>query len=134
MLKGIILSGGVGKRLDKYEIKPNVKLLGKRLIDYAYDMLKDLGIEDITIIKSKSLDIKHKACQIVQEKPLGTANALSLIKDKGIFLVIPVDTPLLKSDTLLNMIEYHLKIKMILRFYHQELKIPMAMVEFLNIL
>ena len=111
MLKGIILSGGVGKRLDKYEIKPNVKLLGKRLIDYAYDMLKDLGIEDITIIKSKSLDIKHKACQIVQENPLGTANALSLIKDKGIFLVIPVDTPLLKSDTLLNMIEYHFKNK-----------------------
>lgn len=107
MIKGIILSAGYGKRLSKYELKPLIKLLGKSLINYSFDLLKSIGIKDITIIKSEKLNVDFKASLLIQENPLGTADALRLIKDKGTFLVIPVDAPLLTKKTLKNMIDYH---------------------------
>lgn len=107
MIKGIILSAGVGKRLDKYVPKPLVKMLGKTLISYAYDNLKRTGIDDITIISSPYLKLDFNCRVIIQNNLLGTGDALKLVKDKGTFIVIPVDTPLITSETLKSLIEYH---------------------------
>lgn len=107
LIKGIILSAGIGKRLDKYTPKPLVKLLGKTLISYAYDNLKRIGIDDITIISSPHLKLDFDCKIIIQNKLLGTGDALKLVKDKGTFIVIPVDTPLVSSETLKSLIQYH---------------------------
>ena len=110
-MQGIILSAGYGVRLDKYKPKPLVEILGKPLIDYAYDKLKALKINEITIIKSPSLKLEHNCRQLIQTLPLGTGDALKLIKEKGTFLVLPVDTPLVSKETLSNLIKYHFKHK-----------------------
>ncbi|OKZ89755.1 MAG: hypothetical protein BHW10_04405 [Clostridium sp. CAG:307_30_263] len=110
-MQGIILSAGYGVRLDKYKPKPLVEILGKPLIDYAYDKLKALKINEITIIKSPALKLEHNCRQLIQALPLGTGDALKLIKEKGTFLVLPVDTPLVSKETLSNLIKYHFKHK-----------------------
>lgn len=110
-MQGIILSAGYGVRLDKYKPKPLVEILGKPLIDYAYDNLKALKINEITIIKSPALKLEHNCRQLIQALPLGTGDALKLIKEKGTFLVLPVDTPLVSKETLSNLIKYHFKHK-----------------------
>ena len=97
----VILAGGKGTRLGLTDIpKPMVKIAGKPLLQYQIELAKRYGITEIFILSGYLADAITgyfgdgsawgvKIHHVIEPKPLGTAGALSLIKDrlKGRFLV-----------------------------------------------
>ena len=58
-MKGIILAAGLGSRLSKYTKdcpKGLLPFLGKSLLEHQLEIMRDLGIDDITIIKGYMAD------------------------------------------------------------------------------
>ncbi|MEM2015123.1 MAG: sugar phosphate nucleotidyltransferase [Candidatus Methanomethylicia archaeon] len=94
-MKAIILAAGKGSRLNpltKYRPKHLLPIAGKPLIEHIIVELKNAGIEDIGLIvgymKNKIMDIisdgrKYgvKVKYIIQEEPLGTANAIKMAEE-----------------------------------------------------
>lgn len=75
----LILAGGIGKRM--WPIKKNKNLLpffGKPLIEHQIEGLRKAGFQDLIIIIGPEMKgmIKVKAKIVVQEKPLGQADAI----------------------------------------------------------
>jgi len=119
----LIMAGGDGASLRPitYEIsKAMIPVRGKPILEHQINMLKKNGIENIIIaINKKHEDVKNYFCDgskhgvkidyIVEERPLGTAGALSLLKDKlkSTFLMINVDT--LIDPDIYEMVAFHQK-------------------------
>ncbi len=94
-MKGIILAAGEGKRLHpltRYVSKALLPICGRPAIEQVVESFRDLGISEIAIVighlgeqirdflgdgSRYSVGLSYK----VQEKPLGTANALLAAKD-----------------------------------------------------
>ncbi len=121
-MKALILAGGKGTRLceiTKNQVpKPMAKLLGKPIIEYVIDNLKQNGVYDITIsvgflsevIKNYLKDGKDFGVNIsyVEENiPLGSGGCLFFLKDKvkEDFIVCPGDA--LFDINLEKMMAYH---------------------------
>lgn len=101
-MKLIFLAGGVGKRMFPIvKEKCLLKFLGKELILHQIDLARKAGLSDIIIISSPQNIteirevVKEKAEYIVQEQPLGMADALLCAKDllsgEDILVVNPND-------------------------------------------
>ncbi len=104
----LIMAGGEGADLGPitYEIpKPLIPVHGKPILEHQINMLKKNGIDSIFVAISKNQESirdkfgdgsKHdvRIRYLIEEKPLGTAGALSIIKDKinSSFLMMNVDT------------------------------------------
>jgi UDP-N-acetylglucosamine diphosphorylase/glucosamine-1-phosphate N-acetyltransferase len=106
-LQTVILAGGTGKRVFPLGVnkpKPMFKILGKPLIQYVVETLKEAGLKDFVIV------VGHNGEQIreyladgsklgvnidytVQKEALGMANALETAKDSAEdnFLVVNAD-------------------------------------------
>ncbi len=103
-IQAVLLSGGAGERafpLSTDRPKPMFELLGKPLLQYVIDNLRQAGIEDLIIVTGpESQTIRDyfgdggsfgtKIQYVIQEKPLGMANALQaaehLLKDRFFML------------------------------------------------
>lgn len=97
-MKALIQAGGAGTRLQSITggiiPKPMVKVLGKPLLQYQIENLKDCGIKDITIvvsplgkdcIESYFKDGKDFGVSITyfeENEPLGTGGVLYYLQDK----------------------------------------------------
>lgn len=95
-MEAVIMAGGKGTRLQsvaKDIPKPMIKILGKPLLEYQIDSLRESGIDNIILIigylgniiqeyfadgKKFGVNIQY----IIEEKPLGTAGALYYLKEK----------------------------------------------------
>jgi dTDP-glucose pyrophosphorylase len=118
----LIMAGGFGKRLGnktKNIPKPLLKKNGKPLIDHVFNIIqKSDYIEEVFIsthylsglleehIKSKTFNIPVSI--VHEEKPLGTAGSLSLIKsdkENKIFLIINAD--LITNVDIDSLITFH---------------------------
>jgi len=89
-VQAVILSGGAGERafpLTTDKPKPMVELMGKPLLQYVVENLREVGIDDLIIVTGpKSRLIREyfgdgeafgtKIHYTTQEEPLGMANAL----------------------------------------------------------
>lgn len=119
-LKVIILAAGQGSRMKSKIPKVLHKILDKTMIDYVIESSKEINANDIMVIVGhqsamvKSIlgsDIKY-ACQ---KEQLGTGHAvmqaLDFIGDNENILVIYGDTPLIKKETLENLVKVHNKEK-----------------------
>jgi UDP-N-acetylglucosamine diphosphorylase/glucosamine-1-phosphate N-acetyltransferase len=106
-LQAVILAGGTGKRvfpLAVHKPKPMFKVLGKPLVQYTVEALKEAGLKDFIIV------IGHKGAQIrdhlgdgtafgvhieytVQREALGMADALKTAQDlvEDQFFVVNAD-------------------------------------------
>jgi len=94
-MQAVILAGGVGKRvfpLAVNEPKPMFKVLGKPLIQYVVETMKEAGLKDFIIVTGHGSErIKDylgdggnlgvSISYTYQKKALGTANALETTKD-----------------------------------------------------
>ncbi len=110
-MKTVIMAGGKGTRIAKInsEIpKPMIEILGKPILRYQIECLKEQGMTDIILVvghlgkviqdyfkdgRSFGVAIEY----IVEEEPLGTAGALFFLKDK-----IKEDFLLLNGDIIFN--------------------------------
>ena len=119
MLSVAILAAGKGSRMKSSLPKVLHKLSGKTLLQRVIDSCKELKPNKVFIIvghKSKLVEdsiIKNKNIQfIVQDPQMGTGHAIQVLSQKikkheGNLLVLNGDVPLIKSETLKKLINFH---------------------------
>ncbi|HJV47533.1 MAG TPA: bifunctional UDP-N-acetylglucosamine diphosphorylase/glucosamine-1-phosphate N-acetyltransferase GlmU [Bacillota bacterium] len=115
----VVLAAGQGTRMKSKLYKVLHPVCGKPMIQHIVDRLKALEVNEIVVV------VGHGAKQVkeqlgtsiqyaFQEQQLGTAHAVLMssdhLKDKeGTTIVVTGDTPLIKEQTLHNLMQHHLK-------------------------
>jgi bifunctional UDP-N-acetylglucosamine pyrophosphorylase/glucosamine-1-phosphate N-acetyltransferase len=117
-MKAVILSAGMGTRFKSEKPKVLHTILGKPMLWYVLQTVKNSGVEDIGVVIGHRAEEVKKAVEdemvsfYYQKNPKGgTADALISSADmwrsyEGYVLVINGDTPLVRSSTLKNMQRY----------------------------
>lgn len=85
-IQGVILAGGLGKRVGIDKPKSLVQIGNKTLIEHNIEKLKKLGVEQIAVVINSKDEVTKKILKdsvnyCYQEKPLGTAHAILCAKD-----------------------------------------------------
>lgn len=114
----VILAAGLGTRMKSSKPKVLHELLGKPMVEYILDAVKDLCAEPPVIVVGNQADLVRqtlgdKARFALQEPQLGTADAVKSARDllKGrseIVLVANSDFPLITPETYRALVEKHL--------------------------
>ena len=119
-IKAVILAAGKGTRM-KSETTPKVlhKIMGKTLLGYVLDNVKNFVSEEFVIVGHHAQDVedfvaknyKNARC-VLQSPQLGTGHAVSMVcpqleNFEGLVLILCGDTPLIKEETLKNFVEFH---------------------------
>lgn len=119
-IKAVILAAGKGTRM-KSETTPKVlhEIMGKTLLGYVVDNVKNIVSESFIIVGHHSEDVEKfvsanydKAKTVLQSPQLGTGHAVSMVCPSlqnydGLVLILCGDTPLIKEATLREFIEFH---------------------------
>ncbi len=111
-IASIILSAGKGTRMRSDFPKTFHKIAGKKMIDWVIDVNKSINPDKIIIVGSNKEHYEQYMddCDIIiQDKPLGTGDAVKKAKNKlskfsGVILVCYGDTPFLTKKTLKKLI------------------------------
>lgn len=110
----VILAAGLGTRMKSKLPKVLHRIFDKPIIDYVIDSAKELDPSSVFVVVNPSLNeviehLKNKNVKTVfQDEPKGTAHALGVALphlESEKVLVLNGDTPLIKSDTLLNFVK-----------------------------
>lgn len=115
----IILAAGMGKRMNSDKIKVLHKIAGKPMINYVLDQAYEISNEVVCVIGHQSEKVKNELNSyknlsfVYQEEQLGTGHAVMQARNhikghKGPVLILYGDTPLLKHETLKNLINKHI--------------------------
>jgi bifunctional UDP-N-acetylglucosamine pyrophosphorylase/glucosamine-1-phosphate N-acetyltransferase len=113
-IKVLILAAGNGTRMKSNKPKVLHEISGKPMINHIIDTCFDAGIKDISIVLGNKQELIKKFIPqniniIYQKKQLGTANAIKsaskyLEKFKGKILILYGDMPLIRKETIKNII------------------------------
>lgn len=113
----VVLAAGQGTRMKSKLYKVLHPVCGKPMVQHIVDRLKSLVMDEIVVIVGHGADkVKEQLGSSIhyafQEKQLGTAHAVmmssELLKDKqGTTVVITGDTPLIKQETLQQLMAHH---------------------------
>lgn len=114
---GIILAAGEGKRMKSKLPKVLHKVCGKAMVEHVIHAVEKAGVEDYSVV------IGHKADMVkahlgenvktaFQDKQLGTGHAVmcceDFLRDKdGTVIILAGDAPLITSETISKVFEYH---------------------------
>jgi len=133
-IKAIILSAGRSTRLKSDIPKVLQPILGRPMLSYVIDAVKNAGIKDVFVILGHKSDLVKKILPaglhiLIQTKQRGTADAVKsaevgLKGYKGDILVVYGDHPLIRSQTLKKLILYHRKESFDCTLLTAELKNP----------
>lgn len=115
----IILAAGKSTRLRSNIPKVCHPILGRPMLSYVIDVVKEAGIKEVFVVLGYKRDLVKKILPkdikcIIQQNQRGTADAVrstekKLKRYKGDILVVYGDHPLLRSETLRELISYHKK-------------------------
>jgi UDP-N-acetylglucosamine diphosphorylase/glucosamine-1-phosphate N-acetyltransferase len=114
----VILAAGKGKRMKSDLPKVFHKLHGKPMVEYVIDTAKELGVKRIILVIGHRWEKGKKSLEhlnvefVVQERQLGTGHAVLQTKEllfnfEGDVLILCGDVPLLRPDTLKQLITEH---------------------------
>ncbi len=115
----VILAAGRGKRMNSLKPKVLHKVLGRPMLQYIIDAVKVLGPAKIIIVVGNGAEEIKKIISdenisfIIQEKLLGTGNALAEVKNavrdirNSTIVVLNGDSPLITSETLKGFLKKH---------------------------
>ncbi|OPJ55079.1 bifunctional UDP-N-acetylglucosamine diphosphorylase/glucosamine-1-phosphate N-acetyltransferase GlmU [Alkalithermobacter paradoxus] len=115
-IKSIILAAGQGTRMKSKIPKVLHKVCGKEMVNHVIDVAKDAGVNENIVVIGHGGDkvkenIPNEVKIAIQEKQLGTGHAVLMAKeyidDNSLIVVLCGDTPLIKSETLNNLFNYH---------------------------
>ena len=118
----IVLAAGKGTRmhsLDPNHSKVSYPILGKPIINYVLDTIKELNFNKITVVVGFGGDVTKKLVEndaevVWQKEILGTGHAVmqteEIMKDlEGETLIIYGDTPLVSKETISKILKIHEK-------------------------
>lgn len=112
----IVLAAGKGTRMKSDTPKVMHEILGRPLIEHTLSSIREAGVKDIIVITgygSAALKGSLGGAKVLrQKKLLGSGDAVNTARSRlkgfgGNVLVVCGDTPLLKSDTMRNLIGKH---------------------------
>ncbi len=119
-IKAVILAAGKGTRMKSVST-PKVlhKIMGKTLLGYVLDNVKNFVSEEFVIVGHHAQDVENfvknnydNAKTVLQSPQLGTGHAVSMVCPElenydGLVLILCGDTPLVKEETLKEFVEFH---------------------------
>ena len=119
-IKAVILAAGKGTRMNSVST-PKVlhEILGKTLLGYVLDNVKNFVSEEFVIVGHHAEDVEKfvknnytNAQTVLQTPQLGTGHAVSMVYPNlenydGLVLILCGDTPLVKEETLKDFVDYH---------------------------
>jgi bifunctional UDP-N-acetylglucosamine pyrophosphorylase / glucosamine-1-phosphate N-acetyltransferase len=109
----VVLAGGLGTRMRSETPKHLHPLLGRRLVDWVADAARSLEPDRLVVVTSPEFASAFDGLEVaVQDEPLGTGHAVmasraSLTSHEGDVVVLAGDTPLLRPETLRDLLETH---------------------------
>ena len=120
-LIALILAAGEGKRMKSKHAKVIHKICGKPIINRVLESVKEAGITRTIIVVGHCADEVKKCAgekyeYVLQEEQLGTGHAVmqaeELLReinkeDGGLVFILYGDTPLISSETIKNVAEFH---------------------------
>ena len=111
----IILAAGKGTRMKSDKSKLVHKIYGKEIVLRSYENTKKAGIDNIIAVvghlKEQVKDVlKDRVKYVYQEEMLGTGHAVMQAKEflqgkKGKVVVLNGDVPILRPETIRNLVE-----------------------------
>ena len=119
MLSVAILAAGKGTRMESSLPKVLHKISGKSLLQRVIDSCVELKPDQIFVITGhkskevqKSIPSDKKINVVIQEPQLGTGHAIQVFckevkKHEGKLLILNGDVPLIRPDTLKNLLYLH---------------------------
>lgn len=128
----VILAAGIGKRMYSPKIKVLHEILGKPILSFVVDTARKTGTSEIVLVvgkRSSSIkkNFRHSVTYATQAAPLGTGDAAlcGIKKAKhDTILVLNGDIPLLRSETIRELIVLHAKRKADLTFLTCQMENP----------
>lgn len=116
----LILAAGQGTRIKSNLPKVLHKVCGKEMVNHVIDTMRTAKIDDINVIIGKGAElvktstISRNVSYSLQEEQLGTGHAvkcaIDFLKDKkGIVGIFAGDAPLIKSETIEDLFDTHIK-------------------------
>ena len=113
----VILAAGKGTRMQSKLYKVLHKVCDRTMVELVLDSLNDLEMEDvITVVGHGAERVKEvlgdRTKFVLQEEQLGTAHAVKMAKEElqdkeGTTIVMYGDTPLIRPETINNMLDHH---------------------------
>ena len=111
----IILAAGVGKRMRSKTPKILHQILGKPIVGFVLQLARDISSAQIVLVVNNQKHDLYAAlgtdvCYAIQEKPLGSGDAALGGIDAAIcdtVLILCGDVPLLKMQTIAQLLAYH---------------------------
>ncbi len=114
----VVLAAGEGTRMKSEVPKVLHRVCGKPMISWVLESVGGLNPRDIyVVVGHKSQTVKEnikadKVSFVDQKKQLGSGHALMQVEKKlagwhGSVLVLCADTPLIKTETLLTLLNFH---------------------------
>lgn len=120
----VILAGGEGKRMKSDLPKPMSLVLGKPMLQWVIDWVRQAGIEDICVVKGYKKEciedyvggLPYKVETVYQSQRLGTGHAVMMAKNfisahSGNVVVLNGDAPFMDSKTIADALALHLEKK-----------------------
>lgn len=113
----VVLAAGKGTRMKSDRPKVLCEALGRPLIDYVVDVLKDADIGRILVVVGyRGQDVRRALAQrsgvefVEQTEQLGTGHAVSVCCDRlaghvGPVLVVTGDSPLIQADSVRQLLD-----------------------------
>ena len=116
----LILAAGQGTRIKSNLPKVLHKVCGKEMVNHVIDTMRTAKIDDINVIIGKGAELvksstmSRSVSYSLQEEQLGTGHAvkcaIEFLKDKkGIVGIFAGDAPLIKSNTIEELFDTHIK-------------------------
>ena len=118
----IILAAGQGTRIKSKLPKVLHKACGKEMVNHVIDTMRAANLEEVNVIIGKGAELvkertaSRNVSYSLQKEQLGTGHAVMCTKDflkgkSGVVAIFTGDAPLIKEDTVKNLIETHIKEK-----------------------
>ena len=116
----IILAAGQGTRIKSKLPKVLHKACGKEMVNHVIDTMRAAELDEVNVIIGKGAELvkertsSRNVSYSLQEEQLGTGHAVMCTKDflkgkSGVVAIFTGDAPLIKEDTVKNLIETHIK-------------------------
>ncbi|MGG1660095.1 sugar phosphate nucleotidyltransferase [Brevibacillus sp. NRS-1366] len=116
-IHAIVLAAGKGTRMNSDLYKVMHPVCGKPMIEHVTQLLEELSLHRLVVVIGHGAEaVKEQLGERVgyayQHEQLGTAHAVWMANDilaehEGITIVINGDTPLVKPQTLRNLLNHH---------------------------
>lgn len=118
----LILAGGEGKRMKSLKPKTLCEVLGKPMLQWVIDALRNADIDKICVIKGYAKEyideylsaLPYPVETVYQAQRLGTGHAVMTAKaflksNPGSVVILGGDAPFMDADTISNAYDEHIK-------------------------